>query len=172
MISRKANQGFTLIEVLIVVFIISITTTLIFLKLSPSQGQPQRFEDNMQQLVNLLELAQQEAVLRPSELGLIVSQQHYAFSELHYDRLEQQWRWQLLRDDSLLHSYPLPENTKVKLIVMGQTIALTKKLTLQPQIILSSSGDLTPFVVQFDNQVVNQHYRIQGQANGAITMSH
>lgn len=81
--SRKRIDGFTLLELLVVVTLISIIATLAVFSLGAIRPDDHKLMVTQKRLIDLLELGVQESVLQGRPLSLLVSGENYQF--LRYD---------------------------------------------------------------------------------------
>jgi general secretion pathway protein H len=171
---RRRQKGFTFLEILAVVVIIGITISFASLSLS-SRAVDERLATEAERLEALLKLAADEAVIQGEEIGLLVGADGYAF--YHLDR--NQWaayeagplRERALPEGMSLHlagdggeevQIPLPDET-------DRSMDKGKKAA-QPQILLLSSGELTPFVLQLRIDQLEVVYEAEGKLTGQISM--
>lgn len=149
--------GFTLIELLVVIIIISIISSVAVISIRTNQSK--QFETLAKQLVNSLHLAEEEAMLNTTTLGLALSKHSYQYFE--YQEEKKTWR---ILSDAALKKHTLPKNIQLVLKIQNKTIELNGK----PQIIISSSGDLSPFTILIGKIDSYPEYRVVGKANGEI----
>ena len=156
---NKAN-GFTLFEIIIVVFIIGVIVT--FASLSIGQHGDRYVEDEAKRLHHLLRLATEEAILRSQELSLLLTSTGYKFASL------QGPKWEPITDDPFFREREFSEVVTVKLIIDEQEVSLGN--SEQPaKIYLLSSGELTPsftLILKGENDV---EYKINGEITGQVT---
>ena len=92
---RSRRSGFTLLEVLVVVFIIGIMVTMGVMSVRGVSVEEQMAEE-VKRMDALLQLAQEEAILRSQEIGVHLDTDNYSF--LLLDGRE----WRAIEDDKLL----------------------------------------------------------------------
>lgn len=160
---RRPTSGFTLIEVLVVLIIIGVVAS--FAVLSTGQRHPlQRLHEESKRVLALIELAAEEAVMRNQQLGLCIFPGGYGFSEL------QQERWQGLAADGLFRHRTLPAGFFLELEVEEEAVDLDSceesTEDTEPQIWIFSSGELTPFELQFHHEGTEPYYAIHGDLSG------
>lgn len=160
---RKA-KGFTLIEILIVVLIISIVTGVALLSVHHNENK--RIEAFANEMKQLLQLAEEQAMLEPRVLGLSFHAQSFQFS--NYDPLPKlknnQW---LQREDKILGMRTIPRGIEINVDIPNQGKD-TEKETGHPQIVISTNGDVTPFTIYIGKKGQQPSYAIVGQADGVI----
>jgi general secretion pathway protein H len=140
------QPGFTLVEILVVVIVVGIIATAAVLALGAG-GTDRQLEREGRRLAALLELASEEAVLQGRELGLELFAAGYRFHAWVPDDDD----WRALDEDRHLGPRQLPEGMDLALLLEGRdvTLALEAAADGRPQIMLLSSGELTPFALEF-----------------------
>ena len=86
--NRQKIKGFTLIEILVVIVIISISVGLVVVNFS-SGGADKKAEEEIIRLQQLLRVAHQQAVIRAEEYGVRFYKTGYRF--MAYNELSKQW---------------------------------------------------------------------------------
>ncbi len=144
--SLNRKNGFTLIEVLIVVLIISIVITFATLNMGQLL-QNRKTSAIADQMTATIQLAQQQAILQPAILGMRIDKNSYSFYQWK-TQVNEMGQWQRLESDRFLKPQELPSQIKLQLI---KPSVANNAL---PQIIFQSSGDVTPFLIDIlkDNQ--------------------
>lgn len=171
--SRSRAAGFTLIEVLIVILIISIVTTVAMLTISHNENrQLQTFATELSQIVSL---AEEQALLQPRELGINIADSDIEFKSLMHDEKTKTSAWQPL-DDEVLKSYAIPSNFQISLEVSGAAVKDDKNKKDNegndkppaPPIIISTNGGITPFVMYIGLKGQSPKYAIIADADGNV----
>ena len=171
--SRRQQAGFTLLELLIVVFIISLISAG-FIKLSVGFGSAtQLLENETKRLHRLLNLTAQEAILQGSGIGLLIEADAYHF--VAYG--QEDW---VTFDDDMLKRYQLPEDWHLELkqydeVVPPVVADLKKDETKEvkqptPSIIFYATGEVTPFQLQIYAADYPDPSLIEVKENGKIEM--
>lgn len=162
-LSRKSRgHGFTLIEILIVMVILSIVSGIAALTLS--HNQQKQFEYLANSLAHTLTLAEEEAMLRPAILGLAFTPDRFQFFVFHPKVANNAAHWQALTD-AIFGLHPIAKNIAITLLVQHKKAALDGK----PQIIISTSGDITPFTILLGKKESLPSYQVTGYTNGSIS---
>lgn len=154
---RVNTQGFTLIEILIVMVIISIVSGIALMTITSNQHK--QLEQVAKKLSNLITLAEHQALLQPATLGLGMTQTSYQFFQFSEDN-----SWQSLNDKNFA-SHTMPAHVQLSLKIHDKTIPLNGK----PTIIISESGDITPFVIFIAKTGEKPFYQVIGDASGKIS---
>lgn len=107
----RRSRGFTLLELLLVVFIIGLITTFAVISVT-GRAQDDRLEQEARRLEALLRLAQETAVLQGSEIGFRSDGQTYEFLEL-----DEEVGWRPMPDDTPLRMRELPQDMALEVWV-------------------------------------------------------
>lgn len=167
-ISNNSMLGFTLLEVIVVVFIIGLMAT--FASLSVGGGD-RYLQQEAQRLIGLVQLAGEEAIINGQEYGLEFNKTGYQFgligNENKITPLEE--------DDGVFRARTMPNGIFIALEINGEEIFLQEASgeedddSEQKSIIyLLSSGEMTPFMAEFRTEE-REGYRVQGDFIGNIT---
>lgn len=149
--------GFTLLEILVVLFIVSIMSGVVVANL-PSFAQSGDFDTETRRLKTLLDLARLESQVQAEEFGFNPSEQGYEF--LVYDERNRSWQvskekpftrrelapefsLRVRIEDSDLNISAPPEATITTTITTTTTSGAPRKKP--PPILILSSGEITPF---------------------------
>jgi general secretion pathway protein H len=161
----RAERGFTLLEILVVVAIIGIMATLAVLSIG-SRSLDDRMATEARRLHELLLLAADEAVLQGTELGFLQTPQGYQFLTLRDDK------WVPLEDAGPLRARALAPPLYLELQVDGRRARPQRVdqpgVELKPQVLLLSSGDATEFTLDLRAPQYLPYYRVQGDVLGQM----
>jgi len=138
--ATSANGGFTLLEVLVVLVIISVIIG--FAVLSIDTG-PEQLRREGNRLASLLQLTSEEAVMNGQEYRVVLHRHSYAFEQLHNDK------WQKVEDE-IFRPRQLPPELTLELSLENQEVPLKDEEADQenpksPTLLILSSGECTPF---------------------------
>jgi general secretion pathway protein H len=158
------DRGFTMIEMLVVILIIGIIVNLVAVNLGGNRSLDQ-LETEVQRFRSLTELALEEALLRTEIIGIEVEDDAYRFMR----RADKTWE---TIDDNLFRDRNLPESLRLKLATEATTTYGSKQTDKTPDIILLPSGELTPFELVFSSSVIDDRFRITGEATGKLSLEH
>jgi general secretion pathway protein H len=165
--SRTGSAGFTLIEILVVVFIIGILVSVTLISVS-ALGRDNELRDETRRLVGILEAVQEQAQMEGRDFGLRLQEQQYEF--LVYDPRKD--LWQAVDGDDLLRPRSLPPGLSFHLRLDGREASLkppsdTKK-PWPPQIPIQGSGDLTAFELKLQREDSDHEATITVNAQSEI----
>ncbi|NJN45982.1 MAG: type II secretion system minor pseudopilin GspH [Candidatus Competibacteraceae bacterium] len=157
------HSGFTLLEVLVTVLLIGIIAG--FAVLSIRGNDPaERVEREAQRLFARLELSQQEAVLRGEQHGVYFSPTGYTFLLLNREE-----EWGIPVDTDLPQSYELPQEVQLALVVEDRPVEFTQQRSaLEPQVLLLSTGEATPFSVSLGTVSDPNSITVTGDLTGRL----
>ena len=162
------DQGFTLIEILIVLVVISIVTTLALVNLRANQNR--KLENFTNELSQLLSLVEEQALLRPGVLAVKFDKDSYQFfsykSDAKLEKKESLWR--LLDDDDLLLEHKIPYDISLRIVTGDDDKDVTEEETVTPQIVFSTNGDVSPFAIYVGAPDKDPVYVVRGEADGTI----
>ncbi|KPJ91986.1 MAG: hypothetical protein AMJ55_10495 [Gammaproteobacteria bacterium SG8_15] len=153
------SRGFTLFEIIVVVFIIGVIVT--FGSLSISQHSDRYVEDEARRIHHLIRLATEEAVLGAQELSFLINKKGYSFAQLAGAK------WEPIEGDSFFRNREFPENLEVKMLVYEQEVNLNDP-EKPVQIYILSSGEVTPFTLTLSGES-DVKYTVSGSLTGQIT---
>lgn len=173
------QAGFTLLEILIALAIASIMLSVAVIAFSDNDAA--KLKNKAHQLYGLMQIAQEESILRGVEIGIRVKQDGYSF--LIYDGT----RWNPLQEHTLLRDVELEEPIEMYVNVEGQEALLANseaddesveeqdgdqdanKEIKPPQIFILSSGEMNEFTVTIGlDRDEPKFYRITGNYLGEI----
>ncbi len=154
----KNKQGFTLIEILVVLLIIGITLGFALLAFGDF-GDKRRIVIAAEQFVNYVKFIQQEAILETGTLGISIDKNGY-----HAMRFQPPKNWQPMPAKGIFHQQHFPSNAVVHL-----ENSLSESGT--PQIIINSAGDMTAFKLIFSSNKQINVADVIGERDGTINLN-
>ncbi|RJQ49579.1 MAG: type II secretion system protein GspH [Gammaproteobacteria bacterium] len=156
------QAGFTLLEVLVVVFIIGVTLTLA--TLTVGNRTQEALEQEALRLSARLKLAGEEAVMQAREYALEFTADGYRF--LVFENNE----WRALKQDGTLRARRLPDGLWMKVSLPDEAAQEQPDEKAPQRIYLLSSGEMSAFEIDFgSNQTAD--YRLTGEFDGSIKLS-
>lgn len=156
------ESGFTLFELLIVIVILGIVASFALLA-TGDFGRSRRIEASVSQFVQLVQMAEQQAILESSVLAIGLTSQGYQFYRYEVGLNGTQGQWQALPPNSLLAYHSWPSSMRATVSSANSSADNAAKLF----IIISPSGNLTPFSLYLKTDGKTMFY-LNGLANGTI----
>ncbi|OGV29193.1 MAG: type II secretion system protein GspH [Legionellales bacterium RIFCSPHIGHO2_12_FULL_35_11] len=149
----KHNLGFTIIEILVVLLIISITTSFAVLSFGDF-GKSKKIINYANHFVNQLELIKNEAILLDITLMIQIKENGYTVLERKSSH-----KWQPLKN-GLIKRQIFPNNMK----------AFFSTKTYKNYIIIGPSGEVSPFILSFGESKHERIVSIIAYSNGIINV--
>lgn len=144
MVKGAAESGFTLIEILVVLIVVGLLAALAVMNLGGG-SQQRELENHVRETYLLMQSASEQAVLNNSELGLIFQEDSYRFVML--DEVADEWTEPAER---MFREHSYPQWLVVTEFIESDTPRLASaEDNLRPDIVFFSSGETTPFEVEF-----------------------
>lgn len=164
------EDGFTLLELMIVIVIVAILFSFATLTIRSSSPED-LIKEEAYRLNRLIQLVLEEAVLKNTEYGLEFKTNSYRF--LTYT----DGQWLTVNDDKLLRKRELAEEMEIELIVeqtdiiIGEEAKATdeedEEKKARPQVFLLSSEEITPeFSARFTLHGIETSYIVSGSIDG------
>jgi len=158
------QSGFTLIEMLVVVFLIALITGIGVLSLS-TVDSGRLLKDETLRLKIMMDLAAQEAVIFGSPIGVVFQSGSYDFV------ISGEKDWVKIRQHNQLTKHVLKPIFNIQ-VIEGAVASMTKdkNQALQPQVIFFPTGLITSFKVNFivQNDPGTLTYQLSLLENGSI----
>lgn len=169
----RAQRGFTLLEILVVIVIIGVMVSMVTLSVG-LLGVDREADEQARRFWAVLRQAREEAELQAIDLAVFVGTSDYEFLRFDTRRNE----WQPVVDDKLYAQRTLPEGLRFRLWMEGREIVLkpglpdrSKKDENQkwpPQLTVLSSGEIVPFELQLERDSAPALFRITSLADGDL----
>lgn len=183
---RAAQRGFTLLEVMVVVLIIGVMVSFATLSIG-SRVNEDKLENEARRAEAIIKLASEEAEVKGIEIGLRFTEGGYRLMTLDSTR-----QWQDYELTGPLRRRSFSDPFALDLRVEGRPAVLPPELTpeqekelaesttirsqredeaqrITPQVLLLSSGEITPFVLFLTAPGVAAAYRVEADALGRVT---
>ena len=172
MSKSQAATGFSLIELLVVVFIIGLFAGVAVL--SPNTvGVDRELERETLRLQSLLDTLMDEAVLQTRDYGVLFTSNGYRFFVYDYPSAS----WLDPVGDEFLSERRLAEPLAMTLYLEDREVVLDTEYEPeigqppQPQVMLLASGEITPFEARLFREPTGGRYLLEGTLDGSLEVT-
>lgn len=173
--NERQQQGFTLLEVLVVVFIVGVIATMFTLAVGVAGGVDRELRQETERLETLIRLAQEDATVQAHELGLRFYPQQYEFSVWSRGQIADPAddKWEPIRED-VLAPRKLARGFEFELEIEGRSVVLENSAkevekNYKPQIFMFSSGDISDvFLVRVRDRTERRSYTLEVATDGTM----
>jgi general secretion pathway protein H len=166
---RALSTGFTLIEIMIVVFIIGLVSAIAVVTFG-GNSRDTELDKEAERLDALIDYAREQAELQTRDFGFRMNQNSYQF--VVFDPLRNEWR--LATEDDALRERALPEGLIPGLVVEGRPVVLGIKWPkiddFKPQVMIFGNGDLSSFEVSLERDSSHDKAQIASDEQSVIRM--
>ncbi len=170
---RCAQRGFSLLELLVVIAIIGILVGAVVLSVSVV-GSDREAEQEVHRLRGLIDLLHEDSLMQSRDYGLMLTTGGYRFYSYDYKQL----KWLEVAGDKLLQEHPVRAQLELALALDGKDVKLEKKFETidrekdpQPQVMILSSGEITPFVLDVSRDGVRGHFSLTADLDGKLAVA-
>jgi general secretion pathway protein H len=166
------GKGFTLVEILVVVVIIAVMTSLAVLSIGVT-GRDSQLDVESQRIEGLVDLLHERALLEGRDFGLRIEPSAYEF--VVYEAARD--RWLRMDQDREFRHRELPTGLNFELQLDSQTVVLkpvdrnlkSDQVSPDPQVAIAASGEGTPFRLTLERAATNAKASVEGDALGKIS---
>lgn len=141
---RARSNGFTLIEIMIVVFIVGLMTAAAIISFG-GDSRDTELDTEAERLHALIDYAREQAELQTRDYGVRMDRLGYSF--VVFNPLTNEWR--LAEEDDALRERKWPEGMVPGLVVEGRNVVLDARkpavTDFKPQVMIFANGDLSSF---------------------------
>ncbi len=168
----NAQRGFTLLELLVVVAIIGLLVGAATLSMG-ALGNDREIEQETRRLRSMIGLLNEEALMQTRDYGVMFTETGYRFFVFDY----QQSKWVEPLTDELLERYTFRPQLAMRLFLDGREVPLERDFESrdvdnpEPQIMLLSSGEVTPFTIELARYGNDGHYELAAELDGTVTVT-
>jgi general secretion pathway protein H len=165
----RRGAGFTLIEILVVLVIIAVLTSIAVLSVGVL-GKDRGLDTEGERYTDVATAALEQAQLEGRDFGIRFSANRYEVLAYAVRRE----RWESLPDDRLYAAYGLPAGIGVRLEIEGKPIQFTEDkpgTEHVPQVLLFSSGDVSPYRLSFSREGSEDSWSVAGDADGTLKVT-
>ncbi len=185
----RKHHGFTLIELMVVIIIISIMTSVAVISLNPNDSV---HEKEARRLALVLQQASMEAISQFKQIGVVFNEDGYSFAALNEET--QQWATYTSETNRAFREYDLPEDVSIEIEVDGIEESIMGNSDIEelelisddelnkvdtgteeekeviPQIYFLSSGETSKFSVFLMQEDNDSFYIVEGEITGTIKL--
>jgi general secretion pathway protein H len=178
---KQKQYGFTLLEVMLVFLLLGMIMMGVVMTLPGNTSSEESPQWQAQRFRTLMQIAEDEALISGMELGVVFAEDSYQFAFYDY----QTKKWLPVVNKQLENKVELPESLTLTYLLAGslwdemetenQDEFLDEEerlVALTPQVYVMSSGEVTPFSVEFsatDNRIDEQPATVAVSMNGVIS---
>ena len=155
--ARPTSKGFTLIEILVVLLIITVLAGVTIARL-PAFAENADFETETRRLQLLFNMAHQESILDSAEFGFRLTDDGYKF--LKFDDGSQSWK----DAENPFQERSLPDD--LKLVVRAENEGFSLLGENLPPVLILSSGENTPFRLILESRLQDTSRTLRSEGYG------
>lgn len=165
----RRRAGFTLIEILVVLVIIAVLTSIAVLSVGVL-GKDRGLETEGERYTDVYTAALEQAQLEGRDFGI-------RFAATRYEVLTyvaRRDRWESVPDDRLYAAHELPPGVTARLEIEGKLIQFVEDkpgAVRVPQVLLYSSGDVSPYRLALGREGSEETWTVDGDADGTLKIT-
>jgi general secretion pathway protein H len=167
--ARAGSAGFTLVEIMIVVFIIGLITAATIITFGGDRRDSE-LDKEAERLDALFDYVREQAELQTRDYGFRATEVAYSF--VVFDPMQSQWR--AIDEDDALREREFPEGIEPSMVVEGRSIVLDQKNRdiddFKPQVMIFANGDLSSFEISLRREGATDHARIYSDEQTVIRL--
>lgn len=158
----RRRQGFTLIEILVVLFLIGVMAGVVVVAL-PLFTTGRDFDEETRRMELLLEMLRSQAVLDSVEYGFVPTPEGYRF--VRYDDSEQGWQ---TLEEAPFQPRKIAPTVTFRLTVESGPLSGSSS-PARTSVLILSSGEMTPFSMTFGSKRDQRVRTLAADAYGELT---
>jgi general secretion pathway protein H len=165
----RRDAGFTLIEILVVVVIMAVMTTVAVLSLGVL-GKDRGLDDEGDRFTDVVAAATEQAGLEGRDYGIWFGPDRYEVMAYVVRRQ----RWETVAEDRLYEVHELPGGLVPHLEIEGRPIMLLpeKPDTQQvPQVLIYAGGDSSSYRLQLTRDGTEATFVVESHADGTLSVT-
>jgi general secretion pathway protein H len=165
----RAAAGFTLIEVLVVVVIIAVMTTVAMLSVGVL-GKDRGLDDEGDRFTDVVAAATEQAGLEGRDYGIWFGPDRYQVMAY----VARRQRWETVPDDRLYDAHELPAGMAPQLEIEGRPVMLVPErpdTPTVPQVLIYAGGDASGYRLQLTREGSEVRYTVEGRADGTLVVT-
>jgi general secretion pathway protein H len=170
--ARRADAGFSLLELLVVVAIIGLLVQAVTLSIG-ALGNDRQLEEESKRLRSVIDLLHEESLMQSRDYGVMFTATGYRFYVYDYQQLE----WVVPQADRLLTEHALYPQLSMALVLDGRDVPLDPSFEAQdvdnpePQVMVLASGEMTPFTLEMARDGMDGRFELRAELNGELTLA-
>jgi len=179
-IRTKQQNGFTLIEILVVIAIMGIMLGLGMFSFGDG-GLSDKLEQESNRLYSLIKLAQEEAILNSSELALEIDRDGYIFKQFVINEKTGKTEWIEIAGERIFRKRTLTAGIELDITIENEELTLAENNSSavdeeesegeEPiRLLILSSGELSEFNLILRIGELEQYFEISGEGTGELQL--
>lgn len=163
---RRCGRGFTLLEILVVVVIIAVMTTIGVLSMG-TLGGDRELDAELERYTDAAAAGIEQAQLEGRDYGMHFTPNGY---QVYVYAAERQ-RWEGVAGDRLYERHEFPSGVQPRLEIEGKPVLLGRERAdapQLPQVVLYASGDVSPYRLSLAREGTDGIAVIEGRPDGTL----
>jgi general secretion pathway protein H len=165
----RPEAGFTLIEILVVVVIIAVMTTIAVLSVGVL-GKDRGLDDEGDRFTDVVAAATEQAGLEGRDYGIWFGPDRYEVMAY----VTRRQRWETVPDDRLYEVHELPVGLVPHLEIEGRAIMLLPEkpdTPSVPQVLIYAGGDSSSYRLQLTREGSEAAFVVESHADGTLSVT-